>query len=195
MTRVRRIVLFLAILLAGLSGCAGSEVTEGRVMRDYYDVLKATDPANMKLVGHGTDLEKSAIERFKHFYTVFSAERIKEALGGLYAEDAYFEDGLRQVRGRQNIEEYFLSTTTAFDSCTFDLVDVAWSEKNYYFRWVMHLKLKRYGDSPLEVPGLSHVRFDEKGQVVFHRDYWETAELYQRFPVLGTMIRWVKKRI
>jgi steroid Delta-isomerase len=31
--------------------------------------------------------------------------------------------------------------------------------------------------------------------VVFHRDYWDAAEeLYEKLPVIGALMRWLKKR-
>jgi len=30
---------------------------------------------------------------------------------------------------------------------------------------------------------------------VFHRDYWDAAEeLYEKLPVIGALMRWLKKR-
>ncbi len=178
-----------------LSGCAGS------VARGTHDIavtkaaLRDTDRGRMELMEHGTETEKAAIERFKAFYRVFSAQRINESLSEVYAEDAYFEDGIRQVRGRELIREYFLGTKSAFEECTFDIVDVATSRDDYYFRWTMTLRLRRDPDKALVLPGMSHVRFDRQGMVVFHHDYWETLALFERFPVIRTVLRWIKSRI
>jgi ketosteroid isomerase-like protein len=188
---------FTAILmLAGMVlvyGCAGTKGVHD--VRITYEALEETDMGRMKPMEHGSQTEQAAIERFREFYRVFSAERIAASVTDVYAEDAYFEDGIRQVKGRGKIREYFLSTTGAFDECTFDIKDVAYSPGNYYFRWIMHLKLKRDPDNPMEQPGMSHVRFDEQGRVVFHHDYWETLALFERFPVIGSVLRWIKGRI
>ncbi len=186
------------LLLAGIVliyGCAGGKAKGAHDIRITYDALNVTDIGRMKHMEHGTPLEQAAIERFKEFYKIFSADRINASVAEVYAEDAYFEDGIRQVKGRKNIKEYFLSTTSAFDECTFDIKDMAYSPGNYYFRWIMHLRLKRDPDNPMEQPGISHVRFNEQGQVVFHHDYWETLALFERFPVIGSVIRWIKGRI
>ena len=187
-------MLLLAVIVLAY-GCAGGKAKGALDIRITYDALNETDLARMKHIEHGTPLEQAAIERFKEFYKIFSAQRINASFAEVYAGDAYFEDGIRQVKGRQNIKEYFLSNTGAFDECTFDIKDVAYSPGNYYFRWIMHLKLKRDPDNPMEQPGISHVRFNEHGQVVFQHDYWETLALFERFPVMGSVIRWIKGRI
>ena len=186
---------FICIVALFLTGCATREKKEAYEMGNYYKALEDTEQANMVLMDHGSVAEMETIRRFIDFYSVFSKERIKESVRLLYAEDAYFRDGFREVKGRENIEAYFLSSTEAIHECTFDIRDVGYSDGNYYFRWIMKLALKRDRDNPLEETGMSHVRFDANGQVVFHQDYWETAALYERLPILGSVIRWVKKRI
>jgi len=184
------------LMLAGMVlvlGCAGTKGTHD--VRVTSKALEETDKGRIKHVEHGSQVEQEAIARFTEFYRVFSAERIAASIDGVYTENAYFEDGIRQVKGRENIREYFLGTTGAFTECTFDIKDVAYSQGNYYFRWIMHLRLKRDPDNPMAQPGMSHVRIDEQGCVVFHHDYWETLALFERFPVIGGVIRWIKGRI
>jgi ketosteroid isomerase-like protein len=187
-------MLLLAVIVPAY-GCAGGKAKGTHDIRITYDALNETDMARMKQMEQGTPLELSAIEKFKDFHKSFSVQRINASVAEVYAEDAYFEDGIRQVKGRKNIKEYFLSITSAFDECTFDIKDVAYSPGNYYFRWIMHLRLKRDPDNPMEQTGISHVRFNEQGQVVFQHDYWETLALFERFPIIGSVIRWIKGRI
>ena len=41
----------------------------------------------------------------------------------------------------------------------------------------------------------SHMRFAADGRVVYHRDYWDAAEeLYEKLPVLGPLMRWLKRQ-
>lgn len=183
-------MLTVTVLMFGCAGSRGSHDV-GRT----YQALEASEQGRITYMEHGSQIEREAIERFTEFYRVFSAERIAASIDRVYADDAYFEDGIRQVRGRENVREYFLSTTGAFTECTFDIKDVAFSDGNYYFRWIMHLRLTRDPDNPMEQPGMSHVRFNGQGLVVFHHDYWETLALFERFPVIGTVLRWIKSRI
>jgi hypothetical protein len=46
------------------------------------------------------------------------------------------------------------------------------------------------------VRGATHLLFDEEGRIASHRDYWDPAEeLYEKVPVLGTLMRWIKRRL
>jgi hypothetical protein len=45
------------------------------------------------------------------------------------------------------------------------------------------------------VRGATHQRFGADGLIVEHRDYWDVAEeLYEKLPLLGTLMRWLKRR-
>ena len=50
-------------------------------------------------------------------------------------------------------------------------------------------------DTPQTIRGGSHLVFSEDGLVTLHRDYWDAAEeLYEKLPVVGSLMRWLKKR-
>jgi hypothetical protein len=43
--------------------------------------------------------------------------------------------------------------------------------------------------------GMTHLRFDRDGRVIYHQDYWDSGSaLFEKIPVLGGGIRAVKKR-
>ena len=46
------------------------------------------------------------------------------------------------------------------------------------------------------VRGGSHLVFAADGRIEAHRDYWDAAEeLYEKLPVLGTLLRWLRGRM
>jgi hypothetical protein len=181
----------LLVTVIALSGCTGGKPM---TLENYYRELAATDPAKTALVKPGSAEEKAGIEAFKEYYKVFAADVIRRDTKKLYAKDAFFKDGYKEVKGVEAIETYFLATTEAIVSCTFDIADVSVHEGNYYFRWVMKLTIKRDKDNPMEQIGMSHVRFGTDGKVVFHADYWDTSIVFERAPVIGSIIQWAKEQ-
>ena len=185
---------YIGVLLAtmiALSGCTGGKPM---TLENYYRELAATDPAKAALVKPGSAEEKAGIEAFRDYYKVFAADVIQRGTKNLYAKDAFFKDGYKEVKGVEAIETYFIATTKAIVSCTFDITDVSVHEGNYYFRWVMKLTIQRDRDNPMEQVGMSHVRFGPDGKVVFHTDYWDTSIVFERAPVIGSIIRWAKEQ-
>ncbi len=178
-----------------LSACSLDGTQKGTFMNSYYQALKDTDPQKRAAVTQGSAEEERALAQFRNFYRVFSADTIRTSIRTLYAQDAYFQDGFRAVQGIDNLERYFLSTTEAFEECTFDIQDFAVHEGNYYFRWIMTLVLKRNKDERLQIVGMSHVRFDDTGKITFHQDYWDTGIIYEKMPVMGRIVTWIRQRI
>ncbi|MCU0531628.1 MAG: nuclear transport factor 2 family protein [Syntrophales bacterium] len=190
MKHMRYIGVLLAATIA-LSGCTGGKPM---TLENYYRELAATDPAKTALVKPGSAEEKAGIAAFRDYYKVFAEDVIRRDTKNLYAKDAFFKDGYKEVKGVEAIETYFLATTKAIVSCTFDITDVSVHEGNYYFRWVMKLTIQRDRDNPMEQVGMSHVRFGPDGKVVFHTDYWDTSIVFERAPVIGSIIQWAKEQ-
>ncbi|MBW6508769.1 MAG: hypothetical protein K0A94_04400, partial [Desulfuromonadales bacterium] len=62
--------------------------------------------------------------------------------------------------------------------------------------WVMHLRHPRLNrGAEVEVPGISYLHIAADGRVDEHRDYFDLgALLYERLPLLGPLVRAVKRR-
>jgi hypothetical protein len=46
------------------------------------------------------------------------------------------------------------------------------------------------------IHGVTHFELDAQGLITLHRDYWDAAEeLYEKIPVLGALMRWLKGRL
>ena len=183
--------LILLVPIVALAGCAGGSPM---TLENYYKELSATDPAKTALVKPGSAEEKAGIENFKEYYRIFAENVIRRDTKNLYAKEAFFKDGYKEVKGVDAIESYFIATTKAIVSCTFEITDVSIHEGNYYFRWVMTLTIKRDKDNPLKQIGMSHVRFAPDGKIIFHADYWDTSVVFERAPVIGSIIRWAKEQ-
>jgi|GEM_PF-6989012 len=45
------------------------------------------------------------------------------------------------------------------------------------------------------VVGGFHLKFDEQGLIIVHRDYWRAAEeLFQKLPVIVAPVRWLRRQ-
>ena len=145
----------------------------------------------------GSETERQAIERFQNLLSDFKAPDFRERIRDVYAEDAFFNDTLKTVRGADGIEEYLVDSAKAIDLGIVEFLDVVGSDGNYYFRWKMTLRFKRLarGEDKQSI-GMSHIRFNAEGKVVLHQDFWDsTSGLFEHVPVLGAVLRRAKKRL
>lgn len=137
------------------------------------------------------------IEFFEHL-TPASVER----LGEFYTPNAWFKDPFNEVRGVAGIQHVFNHMFVALDQPRFVVTDCLYQAGQAgqggqcFLTWNFEFHLKRFDRAALQtIRGGSHLRFTADGLIDFHRDYWDAAEeLYEKLPVLGGLMRWLKKR-
>ena len=81
------------------------------------------------------------------------------------------------------------------EECTFTIDSMQRSGNDYFARWTMILKSKSAKGETIKTIGISHVRFNKDGKVVFQQDYWDTSAMLDRLPIVGYWTRLVKDRI
>jgi hypothetical protein len=147
-------------------------------------------------VAPGSTEEKEGIERFKGLFSDLSAENVRSKIRDVYAEDVYFNDTLKEIRGIAALEQYLVESADAVESCSASVGDVAVNNGNYYFRWTMDIRFKRFKKGRLTHSiGMSHIRFNKDGKIRLHQDYWDSAAgLFQHLPLVGYLIRKIKER-
>lgn len=146
----------------------------------------------------GSPGEVDALARFAAFFQTFSPERIERLLPGTYADDVYFNDTLKPVRGREALQSYLRESADAVEHCRVQVLSTTrTSEGEHLLRWRMNIRFKRFRRGiDTETVGVSHLRFDAEGRVVYQQDYWNAADgLYEHIPVLGALIRMIKRRL
>jgi hypothetical protein len=183
------------VFLILLMGCGSNGSTTGTAMKSYHDALAETDPKNRPVLASGSEAEKKALESFSNFYSTFSTATLERDFDERYARNAYFYDGIKDLRGKDRIKSYFRETLAAMQDATIVIDDVAISGGNYYVRWRMDFALKRKPEDPIRALGVTHLRFDAQGRIIFQHDFWDTSVIFEKLPVLGTLIQWIKKKI
>jgi SnoaL-like domain len=139
-----------------------------------------------------------AVSRFSQFFSDFSPESVGARVDATYADDVWFNDTLKTVRGRSALRSYLLHSAQAVQSCRVQILDSWFNERDDCFvRWVMTIRFKRFRRGvDTRTVGISHLRFDSQGLVQFHQDFWDSSSgLFEHVPVLGTAIRWIKSRL
>jgi hypothetical protein len=118
-----------------------------------------------------------------------------ERLGDVYHRDARFKDPFNDVQGVGAIRRVFTHMFSALDEPRFVVHDIIVQGDQCFLTWDFLFCFKRFSRELQTVRGSSHLRLDGAGLITWHRDYWDVAEeLYERLPVLGALMRWLKKR-
>jgi steroid delta-isomerase len=139
------------------------------------------------------DQAETGLPRLIEFYEHLRLEDLPR-LGGVYAPQAHFKDPFNDVRGLPDIEAVFAHMFRALTGPRFVVVSQMARGDEAFLVWDFIFQF--HGQSAVQtIRGASHLRFDAQGLVVDHRDYWDAAEeLYEKLPVLGSLMRWLKRR-
>ena len=185
-----------AVLLSGMvimPGCSSKSKNRSPDWSKNTAIIETTQPvASME---PGSDMEKEALRRFDAFYADYSVEAIRSGVRDVYAEDAWFGDPFHIVEGIDEIEHYFLVMAEPVEHCTFTVDSMQRSGNDYFARWTMRLESSAAKGEIIETIGLSHVRYNNEGKIIFQQDYWDTSAMLDRLPVVGFWTRLVKGKI
>ena len=198
MNLTKRIMLCLtAVVALNLAGCANHPKKLDAVVFTEQ-ALAATAAAKTGALARGSDAEKNAVEQFKTFNGDFSLANLTNNTKKVYAADVWFRDPFKEIHGEPEFEAYLVHDAKLVTEYSMAWLDVSEHDGDYYFRWIMTLKTTHDGKHkpPGRTTGISHVRFNQDGQVIFHQDYFDGAAfLYEKVPVLGAEIRFIKRRL
>ena len=119
-----------------------------------------------------------------------------ERLDEIYTLDAYFKDPFNEVRGLAGIRQIFSHMYGALEQPRFVVTGCIVDGSACFLTWDFQFRFKRFDTQALQtVRGGSHLKFNASGLLEFHRDYWDAAEeLYEKLPVVGALMRWLKQR-
>jgi len=116
-------------------------------------------------------------------------------LATIYAEDALFKDPFNEVKGVAAIQRIFEHMFVSLDGPRFVIRDAIVQGNQCFLSWDFIFRMRRFSREEQVVRGGSHLRLAADGRISEHRDYWDVAEeLYEKLPVLGALMRWLKRR-
>ena len=136
-----------------------------------------------------------AVARVVEFFEGLTPETVVD-LRTIYSTNARFKDPFNDVTGLDPIERIFQHMFVALERPRFVVTERVLQGSQCFLTWEFRFKFRRFDtDSEQVILGASHLVFDDTGLVCLHRDYWDAAEeLYEKLPLVGGLMRWLKKR-
>ena len=134
-----------------------------------------------------------ALIRFYHDLSIESVARFPD----FYADEAWFKDPFNEVRGVAAIQRIFTHMFRQVAEPRFVVTEKVVDAGGAMLVWEFYFRMRLRGRGEAQVMrGVSHLKFDASGKVIYHRDYWDTAEeLYMKLPVLGTLMRGLRRAL
>jgi steroid delta-isomerase len=134
------------------------------------------------------------VARVQQFFETMSLDSLQQIVQ-IYTADARFKDPFNDVRGVAEIRRVFAKIATQVEVPSFGVTHAVCQGDDAFLTWDFGFEMKRWRQDEQVIHGASHIRFAADGRVVYHRDYWDAAEeLYEKLPVLGILMRWLKRQ-
>ncbi|MFM1817992.1 MAG: hypothetical protein RL364_852 [Pseudomonadota bacterium] len=136
-----------------------------------------------------------AVERLVQFFEQLKPQDLQR-LPEIYSPQARFKDPFNDVQGLGEIERIFAHMFVALDSPHFIVTERIVQDNKCFLVWDFRFRFRRFDTTSWQtVRGGTHLVFNEAGLVTLHRDYWDAAEeLYEKLPLVGGLMRWLKRR-
>jgi hypothetical protein len=135
------------------------------------------------------------VQRVVAYFETLTTDSVVQ-MATLYDPQARFKDPFKDVRGLTEITHIFDHMFVALEAPRFIITGQIVQGQQCFLTWEFRFKFKNF---QLEVEqvilGGSHLQFSDQGLITLHRDYWDAAEeLYEKLPLVGSLMRWLKKR-
>jgi steroid Delta-isomerase len=135
------------------------------------------------------------VQRIVDFFETLQPSSVQH-MGDFYTPDAYFKDPFNEVRGLNEVQRIFSHMYVALHEPHFIVTSTVTQGDQCFIVWDFKFRFKRFDTVTMQtVRGCSHLQLAPDGRIASHRDYWDAAEeLYEKLPLVGALMRWLKKR-
>lgn len=135
------------------------------------------------------------MDRIVEFFETLTPESVPR-IGEFYADDAHFKDPFNEVHGVPAIHHIFSQMFVQLQEPRFVVTGRVQQGAQVFLTWEFRFRFRRFGPARVQtIHGASHLQLAPDGRIRAHRDYWDAAEeLYEKLPLLGTLMRWLKRR-
>lgn len=113
----------------------------------------------------------------------------------IYAHGVHFKNPFYAIHDVSALYHFFQDLYQKVDSPEIVISESVSEGKIMYLKWTLHFSF-RDREEAQNIEGVSRIVFDTRGKIREHTDFWDAAEnIYETLPLLGTVMRWVKKKI
>lgn len=137
----------------------------------------------------------TAVDRIVQTFETLTPAGV-ETLDAIYVPDARFKDPFNDVQGLGEIQRIFRHMYVALENPRFLITERIVQGPQCFLTWEFHFGFRRFKQGQAQcILGGSHLVLDASDRITLHRDYWDAAEeLYEKLPVLGGVMRWLKRQ-
>ena len=131
------------------------------------------------------------LDALVNWYETLRPETIHN-LSNIYHEDARFRDPFNDVYGHEAIAGIFRHMFKTTKDPLFRITATQKEDQTAWVSWTFDFGL--HGKA-LSIDGVTRLDFADDGRVIDHRDFWDATELFEAFPFVGRILRFLKRKL
>lgn len=135
---------------------------------------------------------ESAILACVQFFETLTKDSVED-IRTLASPRMRYRDPLTDAQGIDAVVAYLHKWFRDLDDIGFQRGDRAHCGNVLLSHWTMQFRVRKMPRRRWTIEGMSRTTFDDDGKVVDHIDYWDTAPMFEAFPVLGRAVTLIRK--
>lgn len=134
-------------------------------------------------------------ETITHFFETLHQGASVESFSTLYDDTIVFKDPFNEVSGIKAVYGIFEHMYNTLNHPRFIIQEYVEHQNVAYVKWDFIFAFKGEKEE-INFEGVSRLEMNADGKIITHIDFWDSAEhIYEKMPLLGTVLRFVKKKI
>lgn len=114
-------------------------------------------------------------------------------IGDFYDKGTFFKDPFNEVRSREKMERIFKEMFENLDNPHFVIIDTIHEGDQAFLTWDFIFTNK---GNTYTIHGSSHLKMNEFGLIIYHRDYWDVGEeLLLKIPLIRNLYGMLRKKL
>lgn len=137
-------------------------------------------------------MSQTSVQRYVELFESLTPENVNQ-FKTLVTDDVRFADPFNDVRGFSKMNEILSDMFERSEDPSFKVYE--WFEQPgfAYIRWEFRAKLPVLG--VFKTVGVSRLSLNEKGLVSEHLDFWDSAPLYMKLPLIGRILNKIRAKM
>lgn len=136
---------------------------------------------------------RSGFEAYAAFFERIAPGNLHE-LDALVTPDVRFTDPFNEITGAPAYRHVYAHMFQTLDEPRFVIRAKALDGATGFYLWDFSFRRKGKAEQHLIV-GTSEVHLAPDGRISAHHDHWDAGQVYEKVPVLGALIRLVKRKL
>ncbi len=134
----------------------------------------------------------SNLEDLKIMYVNLKKSNLDQ-IEKFYDSNVSFKDPFNEIKGIEKLMKIFDHMFKNLGNPHFVFIDTIENEEQVFLTWDFLFKLN---EKEYKIHGSTHLKYNEKNRIFYHRDYWDTGEeVLLKVPIIRTLYSFFRKKL